>query len=137
MSKSRRFNGFDKAEKLRKLQVDCIVLGGVAHGALIQDIAPGAQAFEMARPTHLKPLTHSAQTQPEAAVETDLYFIHWVELQNMAVEGRLPQASLFGIAVVKGKNLTWAFSELVKGFIQNDARQRVDEASKPIVERLN
>lgn len=128
LKKSKGTNNSDIFKKISELKVDCVVVGGVANGVLIQDIDTNAQTIELTQPLYLKPLATSVQKQPEVAEAKDTYDIHWVELQNIAKQEKIPQVSLFGIAVVEGKTLTWAFSELVKGFIQNSAQLEIKEA---------
>lgn len=95
--------------------IDVIVVGGCANGTLLHNVRPDAQLFELRRPEHIKPLATSLQTNPEVAHEKDEYEMHPISLRNTKETG----SHIFGIAVIKGQSLTWAFSQLVIGFVAN------------------
>ena len=97
------------------LTFDCIVVGGPASGLLLRDIRQDAQWLELSRPDHIKPLASAFQHMPEVVKESAKYELHPISLQNTAVE----KPSIFGIAVVEGESLTWAFTQLVTGYVEN------------------
>jgi hypothetical protein len=49
--------------------------------------------------------------------------VHPIALQN----SEDTRGHIFGIAVVEGKTLTWAFSQLVIGFVENVTNQLLAE----------
>jgi hypothetical protein len=95
--------------------VDCIVVGGCANGVLLKAIRPDASWIELARPEYIKPLASAFQAMPEVAHESDKYEVHPLSFTN--AKGERPH--LFCIAVVEGQSLTWAFSQLVIGYVEN------------------
>jgi len=105
--------------KLTKKQIaagmDCIIVGGCANGTVLQKIRADANWIELTRPDFIKPLEHSYQTVPEVINESDTYEVHPIALVNSEPRG----AAVFGIAVVEGESLTWAFTELAKGYCEN------------------
>lgn len=103
--------------------IDCIVVGGAADGMLLKNILPNARFIELARPQSIKPLKTSDQQHVEVNKETEIYEVHIISLQN--TEERCP--TLFSIAVVKGQSLTWAFSRLVIGYVENATQKMLDE----------
>lgn len=96
--------------------MDCIVVGGCATGVLMRNVRTDAQWISLKRPDYIKPIAQSNQDVPEVRHEEDTYEVHVISLVNSAVPDR---GNVFGIAVVEGKSLTWAFSELVKGHVMN------------------
>lgn len=113
-----------KPVQVSPLVMDCIVVGGAANGVLLRRVDAAAQRIELSRPDYVKPLTSARQTAPEVARLKDVYNVHPISLRND--DGR---TALFGIAVVDGQTLTWGFSELVKGFIENVTTE-ITRASK-------
>lgn len=102
--------------------MDCVIVGGCAAGLVLPRIRMDAQWIELSRPEYIKPLERSTQTTPEIVNEKDNYEIHPIQLHNQP-----GHRSVFGIAVVEGRSLTWAFSELVKGY-GNDLLSRLAAA---------
>lgn len=96
--------------------MDCVVVGGAANGLILKEIRPDAQWIELARPDYIKPLASSFQNTPEVMHEKDVYEIHPLELHN-SDNPAVP--NIFGIAVVEGQSLTWAFSQIVTGFVND------------------
>lgn len=94
---------------------DCIVVGGCADGVLLNSIRMDAQKIELARPDYIKPLSSPNQDSPEVIKESDFYYVHPLGLKNDGEK----DGHLFGIAVVVGQSLTWAFSQLVIGYVEN------------------
>lgn len=94
--------------------MDCIIVGGCANGLLLKKIHMDAQWIELERPEHIKPLASSGQINPEIAKTSDRYEVHAIHLQNTEKRGM----AIFGIAVVEGKTLTWAFSQLCTAFVE-------------------
>lgn len=103
--------------------MDCIVVGGVAGGTLLRNIRQDAQHIQLARPDYVKPLASSRQENPEVVKEKDVYEVHPIQLVNSVAH----QPSIFGIAVVEGETLTWAFSQLVIGYVENETNKLVAE----------
>ena len=99
-----------------KTGMDCIVIGGCASGLLLREIKMDATWIELKRPDHIKPLKSAFQDMPEIMHESDKYEVHPISLVNSSMPGR---GHVFGIAVVEGKSLTWAFGELVKAHVEN------------------
>lgn len=97
------------------LLMDCIVIGGPADGMLLKQIKQEATWIELSRPDYIKPLASAAQTMPEIVKEKEKYEVHPIGLQNSNEK----ENHIFGIAVVEGQTLTWAFSQLVIGYIEN------------------
>ena len=94
--------------------MDCIVVGGCADGTLLRQIDQDAQWIELKRPDYVKPLAHAAQAEPEVVNEKDVYEVHVIGLRNTDAPG----STIFGIAVVEGESLTWAFSQLVISHVE-------------------
>ena len=100
--------------------MDCIVVGGCANGVLLRAIQADAQFIQLARPDYIKPLESAFQEHPEVAKESDQYEVHSIGLYNSEENPIMPRrAHVFGIAVVKGETLTWGFSQLVIGYVEN------------------
>lgn len=95
--------------------MDCIVVGGPANGVLLKQIRQEATWIELARPDFIKPLESAFQKHPEVVKEKEKYEVHPIGLRNTTD----PETHIFGIAVVEGETLTWAFSQLVIGFVEN------------------
>lgn len=106
-------------------KADCIVVGGVAGGQLLSNVRMDMSHMELERPTHLKPIENSSQTKTVEVTESDVYEIHPLHLVNSNGE-----RSLFGIAVVADKSLSWAFSQLVVGYVQNETNKLIAEDLK-------
>ena len=106
-----------------KKAMDCIVVGGCANGLLLKNIRPDAQFVRLSRPDYIKPLTSPNQNVPDVENIEDDYEIHPIGLQNTGARKPI----LFGIAVVTGKSLTWAFSQLVIGFVEHTTAVLVSE----------
>ena len=102
--------------------MSCIVVGGEADGLLLESVDPTQSHMALSRPDHLKPLASSTQVQPEIATKEDVYVIHPIGLQNDN-----GSRALFGIAVVEGQELSWAFSQLVIGFVENTTAKLLEE----------
>lgn len=103
--------------------MDCIVVGGPANGLLLKKIRMDATWIELQRPDYIKPLASSFQTRPEIMHEKAKYEIHPISLKNS--DDKRP--AIFGIAVVEGQSLTWAFTQLVVGFVDDYTRKLLDE----------
>jgi hypothetical protein len=58
---------------------------------------------------------------PDVIHESDQYEVHPLSLCNS--DRQAP--SIFGIAVIKDETLTWAFSKLVVGYIENSTTKLV------------
>lgn len=94
--------------------MDCIVVGGCANGVLLRNIRPDASFIRLSRPDYIKPLSSPHQDVPDVQNLEDDYEIHPIGLQDTGKKKPI----LFAIAVVKGKPLTWAFTQLVIGFVE-------------------
>jgi len=100
-------------------KMDVIVVGGCANGVLLRAIKTEARYIELARPDYIKPLASASQKNPEVVKETGVYEVHPIGLTN----SENGQTRVFGVAVIEGCSLTWAFSQLVIGFVQNVTNQ--------------
>jgi len=109
--------------KLTKEQIaagmDCIIVGGCADGTVMVKMRADANWVELSRPDFIKPLEHSYQDVPEVINESDNYEIHPIMLQNTDESIFKDSGVVFGIGVIEGKSLTWAFSEIVKGYCES------------------
>lgn len=103
--------------------VDCIVIGGPANGTLLRDVHPDAEQIELKRPEYVKPLESSKQEQPCIQHEIGVYDLYPLELHN---EDDSPP-TLFLLAITEGQTLTWAFSQLVVGYIENETNKFVEQ----------
>ena len=103
--------------------MDCIVVGGPANGLILKKIRMDATWIELRRPEYIKPLASSFQDRPEIAHEKAKYEVHPLSLKNSDEK----RPAIFGIAVVEGQSLTWAFTQLVTGFVTDYTRQLLDE----------
>lgn len=101
-------------EESERLKCDCIVVGGCANGLLLREVWADAEGFELSRPDYIKPIADTLQKMPEVAKVRDTYVLHPLGLTND--DGA---KHLFAIAVVEGKSLTWAFSQLVISHVEN------------------
>ena len=106
-----------------KTAMDCIVVGGCAAGTLLRNIKPDATFIELSRPEYIKPLETPNQTMPDVHKEKDVYEVHPISLQNSDAQ----KPVIFGIAVVEGQTLTWAFSQLVIAFVEYTTAQLISE----------
>ena len=102
-------------KKQMKGGMDCVIVGGCANGIVLQKIRMDAQFIELRRPDYIKPLEAANSDMPEVKHEKDTYEIHAIHLTNTENRGN----AVFGIGVVEGQTLTWAFSELVKSHVEN------------------
>ena len=94
--------------------MDCIVVGGCADGALLKDVRMDAQYVELRRPEYIKPIKTPYENLPDIHHEKDVYEIHVIGLQDSDVS---PQ-TVFGIAVIQDKPLTWAFTQLMISHVE-------------------
>ena len=67
---------------MKPLDVDCIVIGGVADGVLMQ-IKQGAQRIELSAPDYVKPLTSPGQQIPEVERMRSTYNIFYLGLPTL------------------------------------------------------
>lgn len=95
--------------------MDCIVIGGCANGLLLREIQQDALWIELQRPDYIKPIANAAQKEPEVVSEKDIYEVHPIGLRNTDETG----THIFGIAVIEGESLTWAFSQLALSHVEN------------------
>jgi hypothetical protein len=102
------------------LAMPCVVVGGCADGVMIPRMLAGANFVVLSRPDHIKPLAISTQTVPEVAHAEDEYEVHVMSLTN---SDRPTEGVLFGIAVIKGQSLVWAFTKLLGGYSESVARK--------------
>lgn len=100
--------------------MDCIVVGGPANGVLMRGVRQDASFIELSRPDYIKPLASAFQKHPEIMKTKAVYEVHPVGLTDS--DG---SAHLFGVAVVEGETLSWAFSQLVIGFVENVTQQLI------------
>lgn len=98
--------------------MQAIVIGGAANGVIIPSMLIDATVIELGRPDYVKPLERSTQAQPDVEMEKDRYDVCTIFLSD-SENNPIP----FGICVLQGKPMVWAFSELVKGFAQNVINQ--------------
>jgi len=99
--------------------MDCVVVGGCADSTILHGVLTTAERIELARPEYVKPLASSDQLQPDVAKETDTYTVHPVLLEDA------DSAAIVGIAVVAGKNLTWALTQLISGYVENTTNKLI------------
>lgn len=97
----------------------CIFIGGPCDGLTVP-IKLDADAVQISRPTHLKPLASSNQAEPEAALETGIYNIARLVLPFN------DEYVMLGLGVIEGQEPAWAIRELVKAY-QRDSYQRLKE----------
>jgi len=107
--------------KQKSGHMDCIVVGGCADGTLLRGIRYDAEIIELRRPEHIKPLENSLQTMPDIVHESDRYEVHPLSLCNTNEK----HPAIFGIAVIDGESLTWAFTQLVVGFVENSTAKLI------------
>ena len=103
----------------------CVVIGGCAHGTLIDRMHVDAERVELRRPEYVKPFTHSTQTTADVAHESDVYDIHTIMLAG----DRKNNYDTFALAVIEGQSLSWAFSQLVIGYLANETSKLLNEKS--------
>lgn len=96
-----------------------VVVGGCADGVLINEMRTDAQWIELARPAYVKPLSSSIQKNPEVVKDSDKYEVHPVSFTNTGDT----RGHVYGIAVVEGQTLTWAFTQLVIGYVENTTNE--------------
>lgn len=98
-------------QEILDLEVDCLVVGGVADGVLMR-VKYGAEIIELGRPTHVKPLTSPYQTEFETEKESDVYTISIIHLPT-----ETGQIYPFSIAVVQGHSPAWAAKQLSIAYV--------------------
>lgn len=103
--------------------MDVIVVGGCANGVLLRAVKTEARYIELSRPNYIKPLESAFQKHPEVVKEKDTYEVHPIALTN-SEDGR---TRVFGVAVIAGQSLTWAYSQLVIGFVQHVTNELIAE----------
>ena len=97
--------------------MQAIVIGGAAHGMIIQSMRADATRIELRRPDYIKPLASPGQQH----IETEDIFDEY-EVCTIFLTGDNPEVPVpFGLVIESGKTVVWAMSELVKGFAQNVA----------------
>lgn len=95
--------------------MDCIVVGGCANGTLLHDVEMDAQYVELRRPDYIKPLASTKTLVPEVQHEKDIYEIHVIGLHDSEVSNQ----TVFGVAVIQDRPLTWAFTQLCLSHIEH------------------
>ena len=109
--------------------VDCIVIGGVADGLTVKNVRSNADYIRLSRPTAIKPLARSDQTQPEIEKETDIYKLHVLVLQEKWEDQ--PQA--YGLLIEKSQTLPWGFERLLIHYAKSRVEQLREENRQSIV----
>ncbi len=104
----------------RIVLMDCVVVGGCADGLLLRGVRADAKFIQLERPMSVKPLVHSLQKDPTIVYESDVYEVHPIHLVDSAPNAK---PVLYGIAVVKSEQLTWAFNELLKNYVIRKAEK--------------
>jgi hypothetical protein len=104
------------------LEIDVIVVGGCANGILLRNVQSTAEWFELSRPDHIKPLASSWQDHPDIVRESDTYELHPISMENS--DG---SHNVLGIAVVKGKSLTWAVSQLIISHVKRSTDELIEQ----------
>jgi len=121
-------NAKAKPEQQLSAVMDVVVIGGCANGVLLKKIRTDATFIELARPDYIKPLKSALQKHPEVVKEKDRYEVHPIGLTNSGFD---PRTHIFGVAVIHGQSLTWAFSQLVIGYVENVTSKLVAEGLVP------
>ena len=103
--------------------IDAVTVGGVAGGQVLRGVQADAQFFELRRPEYIKPLASSGEMSPELSYESQVYELHVLELTNTDQPNK---PHIFGIAVVEGESLTWAFTQLVVGYVEKITTELVE-----------
>ncbi len=111
------------AKKSMPKTMNCVVVGGVADGLFIKNVVVGKGFIEMSRPTHVKPLESSSQQDIQVDKESDVYEIHPIKLTNSD-----NSEFIYGICVVQGQSLTWAFDQLFLSHMQKAAAMLREQA---------
>ena len=108
---------------MKQDKMDCVVVGGCADGLLLRDMRIDAEFIELQRPDYIKPLANALQSNPEVIKEKDVYEVHPIGLRNTDESGSI----IFGLAVIEGQTLTWAFSQLVISHVENTTNKLIQE----------
>lgn len=96
------------------LTMQAVVIGGVANGMIIKSMLADAERIELAAPDYVKPLAYSKQETADVEMKRDVY-----EVCTIFLSGSQGAPIPFGLCVLTGRSLAWAFSEMVKGFAKN------------------
>lgn len=111
------------------MYMDCIVVGGVANGLFLRRIRADATFIKLGQPQYARPLEHSTQTDVEMATEEDVYEVHPLSLVNSHDRNI---AHVYGIAVIEGQSLTWAFKQLVLSHVEKSVRELREQDSESL-----
>lgn len=113
-------DGIPKDDDPPPVGMDCIVIGGCANSLILRNVRLDAEFIELDRPVGIKPLASSIQKIPEIVREKDTYEVHPISLVNDEKSG-----SILGIAIIRGRSLTWGFTELIKGYVLNATTEMI------------
>lgn len=105
--------------------MQCVVIGGVAHGVVLPNLSTEAETIALQRPIYIKPLAYSKQEMPEVEKESSTYNINIFYLPDD--EGNTVP---FGLAIVEDQSPVWAMSRLVEGFARHHLNQLAAENLK-------
>lgn len=95
--------------------IDVVTVGGVAGGQVLRGVNADADFFALRRPQYIKPLASTGEVNPELAYDEQIYELHVLELTNSDQPNK---PHIFGVAVVEGQSLTYAFTELVVAYVE-------------------
>lgn len=106
------------------LDVDCIVIGGVADGVLMT-VKQGARIIELSAPDFVKPLTSPNQREPEIARTRTRYNIFYMGLPT--INGVMKP---FAWAIEEGKSPAWAAKQLAIAYVKYSTEKMKAEANE-------
>ncbi len=109
--------------------VDCIVIGGVADGLTIRGVRANAEYIRLSRPTAVKPLQHSLQTEVDVERETDIYKVNVISLQAQPDE----TPRLYGLCIVETETLSWGFERLLIHYAKTRVQRMMEENREAIM----
>jgi hypothetical protein len=105
-------------------KMECLVIGGCADGSYLSDMRSDAGTVRLDRPKHIKPLANSRQSMPDIEKESDIYEIHVFDVAADAdLDTAICARRLFGVAVIEGESMAWAWKQLVIAYMKEHLRK--------------
>ena len=97
----------------------CLLVGGLNAGRRL-DVRADAKFIELKTLSHLKPII-KAGDDPEKVYIKDIYEIHPFQIVDT---GAPDKPTVICIGVTAGKELTWAFGEMVRAYCEEVETRR-------------
>lgn len=101
----------------------CLLVGGLNAGKRL-DVRADAKFIELKTLSHLKPII-KAGDEPERIFIKEIYEVHPFQIVDT---GKPDKPTVICIGVTQGKELTWAFGEMIRAYCENvETRRKADD----------